>query len=59
MSMQQLNTLHHFSELERTQWLTKLAISVQNPHFAGYLLTGSRSNFLYVEGFTAWLYDCR
>ena len=25
---------------------------------AGFLLTGNRSNFLYVEGSTAWLYDC-
>ena len=31
---------------------------VQNPHIIGYLLTGNRSNFLYVEGSLAWLYDC-
>ena len=33
-------------------------MSVKNPHLAGFLLTGNRSNFLYVEGSTAWLYDC-
>ena len=33
-------------------------MSVQNPHLAGFLLTGNRSNFLYVESSTAWLYDC-
>ena len=33
-------------------------MSVQNPQLAGFLLPGNRSNFLYVEGFSAWLYDC-
>ena len=33
-------------------------MSVQNHQIAGFLLTGNRSNFLYVEGSTAWLYDC-
>ena len=33
-------------------------MSVQNPQLAGFLLTGNRSNFLYVEGSTACLYDC-
>ena len=33
-------------------------MSVQNPQLAGFFLTGNRSNFLYVEGSTAWLYDC-
>ena len=33
-------------------------MSIQNPQLAGFLLTGNRGNFLYVEGFTAWLYDC-
>ena len=32
-------------------------MSVQNPQLAGFLLTGNRSIFLYVEGSTAWLYD--
>ena len=58
MTVQEFNTLHTICELERNQLLTKLAMSVQNPQLAGFLLTGYRSNFLYVEGSTAWLYDC-
>ena len=58
MSVQELNTLHTVCELERTQLLTILAMSVKNPQLAGFLFTGNRSNFLYVEGSTAWLYDC-
>ena len=58
MTVQELHTLHTVCELERTQLLTILAMSVKNPQFAGFLLTGNRSNFLYVEGSTAWLYDC-
>ena len=58
MTVQEPNTLHTVCELERNQLLTILAMSVQNPHLAGFLLTGNRSNFLYVEGSTAWLYDC-
>ena len=45
MTVQELNTLHTVCELERTHLLT-------------ILLTGNRSNFLYVKGSTAWLYDC-
>ena len=58
MTVQELNNLHTICELERNQLLTILAMSVQNPQLAGFLLTGNRSNFLYVEGSTAWLYDC-
>ena len=58
MIVQELNTLLTICELERNQLLTILAISVQNQQLAGFLLTGNRSNFLYVEGSTAWLYDC-
>ena len=54
MSLQELDTLHYICELERTQLLTILAMSVQNQQLAGFLLTGNRSNFLYVEGSTAW-----
>ena len=45
-------------ELEQNKLLTILAMSVQNSQLAGFFLTGNRSNFLYVEGSTAWLYDC-
>ena len=58
MTVQVLNTFHTVYELERNQLLTILAMSVQNPQLAGFLLTGNRSNFLYVEGSTAWLCDC-
>ena len=50
MTVQELNTLHTVCELERKQLLTKLAMSVQNPQLAGFLLTGNRSNFIYIEG---------
>ena len=59
ITVQELNTLHTVCELERIQLLTILAMSVKNPQLAGFLSTGNRSNFLYVEGSTAWLYDCR
>ena len=58
MTAQELKTLHTVCELERTQLLTILAMSVKNPQLAGFLLTRNCSNFLYVEGSTAWLYDC-
>ena len=58
LTVQELNTLHTICELERNRLLTILAMSVQTPQLAGFLLTGNRSNFLYVEGSTAWLYDC-
>ena len=58
MCVAELNTLQTICEVERTQLLTILAMSVKNPQLAGFLLTQNRSNFLYVEGSTAWLYDC-
>ena len=56
MSVAELNTLHTICEVERTQLLTILAMSVKNPQPASFLLT--QSTFLNVEGSTAWLYDC-
>ena len=53
MSSQELHTLHHFRELERTQLLTSLAMSVRSLHFAGYLSTVNRKNVLCIEGSTA------
>ena len=58
MTVQELNTLHTVCELDRNQLLTIFAMSVQNPQLAGFLFTGNRSNFLYVGGSAAWLYDC-
>ena len=56
-TVQELNTLHTVCELEQNQLLTILTASVQNPQLAGFLLSGNRSNFLYVEVSTASLYD--
>ena len=56
MSVAELNTLHTICEVERTQLLTMLAMSVKNPQPASFLLT--QSTFLKVGGSTAWLYDC-
>ena len=58
MKLQELKILYTVCEIERTQLLTILAMAVRNPQLAGFLLTGNRSNSLYVEGSTAWLYDC-
>ena len=58
MTVQALKTFHTVCELERNQLLTILEKSVQNPQLAGFLLTVTCSNLLYVEGSTAWLYDC-
>ena len=46
MTVLELNTLHTICELERNQFLTILAMSVQNPQLAGFLLTGNRSNLI-------------
>ena len=45
MTVQELNTLQTICELEQNQLLTELAMSVQNPQLAGFLLTGNRSKF--------------
>ena len=49
MSVAEIYTLQNVCEVERTQLLTILAMSVQNPQLAGFVLTQNRSNFLYVE----------
>ena len=58
MNIQEFKTLHQVSQLERTQLLPRLAITVQSSELAGYLLTGNQSNFLYVENSTASSNDC-
>ena len=45
----ELETLHQLCELERTQILQSLALAVLKIPFAGYLLSGNRSNFLGYE----------
>ena len=56
MSLSELETLHQLCELERTQILQSLAV-LKIP-YAGYLLSGNRSNFLEYEGNILWFYTC-
>ena len=58
MKIQELYTLHHICELERTQILTIKTMSVLTLQPVGYLLTANLSNFVIVEVSTGWLYDC-
>ena len=58
MSLSELETLHQLCELERTQILQSLALAVLKIPYAGYLLSGSRSNFLDYEGNILWFYTC-
>ena len=46
MLLSELETLHQLCELERTQILQSLALAVLKIPYAGYLLSGNRSNFL-------------
>ena len=50
MSLSELETLHHFYELERTQVLQPFALAVLKIPYAGYLLTGNCSNLIDYEG---------
>ena len=58
MSLSELETLHHLCELERTQNQQSLAIAVLKIPYAGYLLSGIRSNFFDYEGNILWYYTC-
>ena len=58
MSLSELETLHQLCELERTQILQSLALAVLKIPYAGYLLSGNRSNFLDYEGNILWFYIC-
>ena len=58
MSLSELETLHQLCELERTQILQSLALAVLKIPYAGYLLSGNRSNFLDYEGNNLWFYTC-
>ena len=49
MTVEEPNTLHTVCELERNQLLIILAMSVQNPQLAGFLLIGNRSNFFMLK----------
>ena len=58
MSLSKLETLHQLCELERTQILQSLALAVLKIPYAGYLLSGNRSNFSDYEGHILWFYTC-
>ena len=58
MSLSELETLHQLCELEGTQILQSLALAVLQIPYAGYLLSGNRSNFLDYEGNILWSYTC-
>ena len=50
MSLSELETLYQLCELERTQIIQSLALAVLKIPYAGYFLSGNRSNFLDYEG---------
>ena len=58
MTLSELETLHQLCQRERTQILQSLAISVLKIPYAGYLLSGTRSNFIDYEGNILWCYTC-
>ena len=57
MSFSELETLHRLCELERTQILQPLALLVLKIPYAGYLLSGNRSNFIHYEENILWYYS--
>ena len=54
----EIQLLKNLCEQKRTQMLTILMLSKENPRLAGYMLTGNRSMFLSTDGSLAWLYHC-
>ena len=54
----ELQPLKSQCEQERTQTLTILMLSFENPRLAGYNILGNRSMFLQTDGCLAWLYHC-
>ena len=53
-SLSELETPHQLCELERTQILQSLALAILKIPYAGYLLSGNRSNLLEYEGNILW-----
>ena len=58
MSLSELELLYHSCELERTQILQSLALAVLKIPYAGYLLSGNRSNFIDYDGSKLRYYTC-
>ena len=56
LSLSELETLYQLCELERTQTIQSLALAVLKIPYAGYLLSGNRSNFNDYEGNVLWCY---
>ena len=54
----EIQLLKNLCEQKRTQILTTLMLSMENPRLAGYILTGNRSMFRKTNGSLAWLYHC-
>ena len=54
----EIQLLKNQCEQERTQIITILMLSLENPRFAVYMLTGDQSSFLETDGSLAWLYHC-
>ena len=54
MSFSEIETLHQLCELERTQIIQSLALAVLKIPYAGFLLSGNRSNFIDFEGNILW-----
>ena len=54
----EIQLLKNQCEQERTQILTILMLSLENPRLAVYMLTGNGSMFLETDGSLAWLYHC-
>ena len=58
MSLSELEKLHQLCELKRTQIQQSLALAVLKIPYAGYLLSGNRSNIPDYEGNILWFYIC-
>ena len=58
VSLTELETLHQLCELERTQILQSLALALLKIPYAGYFLSGNRSNFFDYDGKILWFYTC-
>ena len=58
MSLPEFETLLHFKKLERKHIVQSLDLAVLKTPYAGYLLTGNRSNFIVYEGNILWYYTC-
>ena len=58
ISLSELETLHQLYELERTQILQSPALETLKTPYAGYFLSGNRSNFIDYEGNILWYYTC-